>query len=128
MRVVVLAKQGVDLQASKKLTCYSLQYSTADPTSSTTVIRDLMEMLWVGPPKQVALEVVEDHSCVKFAVEVRMVEAFLDSQMFHNQSKKHSDALNVLILTSQARLVHNLVVGCRTEDLKVFADVLHMKL
>jgi hypothetical protein len=75
----------------------------------------------------VALEVEEGHSCVKFAVEVRMVEAFLDSQVFHNQSKKHSGALNVLILTSQARLVHNLVVGCRTEDLKVFADVLHMK-
>ena len=79
VRVVVLAQQGVDLQASKKLTCYSLQYSVADPTSSTTVIRDLMEMLWAGPRKQVAPEVVEGHSCEKFAVEVRMVEAFLDS-------------------------------------------------
>jgi hypothetical protein len=45
VRVVVLVQQGVDLLASKKLTCYSLQYSVADPTSSTTVIRDLMEML-----------------------------------------------------------------------------------
>ena len=37
----------------------------------------------------------------------------------------HSDALNELIQTSQARLAHNFAVDYRKEGLKVFVDALH---
>jgi hypothetical protein len=77
--------------------------------------------------KQAVLEVVEEHSCAKSAVGETKVEAFLDLQVFHNQWKRRFDALSELIQTSQARLVHNSVVDCRREDLKVFVDALHKK-
>jgi hypothetical protein len=59
-----------------------------------------MEKLKAVQPKQVVLEVVVDRSCAEFAAVEMKEAAFLDWQLYHNRSKRHSDALNGLIQTS----------------------------
>ena len=64
---------------------------------------------------------------MELAVEEKMEEACLYSQVFRVQQRTSFDVLNDLVQTWEPLLAHNFLLGCNMEGLTVFVDDRHMQ-
>lgn len=64
---------------------------------------------------------------MELAVEEKMEEACLYSQVFRVQQRTSFDVLNDLVQTWEPLPAHNFLLGCNMEGLMVFVDDRHMQ-